>query len=74
MTVPARLCALLIILLAPPAMSQTSPGELPPLGARAMWELKRLGDPAISPGIGQFAVIQAVAPSLGLEVSSVSLR
>ena len=31
-------------------------------------------NPAITAGIGQFAVIQAVAPSLGLEVSSVSLR
>ena len=28
-----------------------------------------LRDPAITPGIGQFAAIQAVAPSLGVEVS-----
>jgi dipeptidyl aminopeptidase/acylaminoacyl peptidase len=57
MPVPARLCAFFIILgAAPPAMPQTSPGELPPLSARAMWELKRLGDPAISPD-GKLAVL-----------------
>jgi putative ABC transport system substrate-binding protein len=33
-----------------------------------------LRDPAIASGIGQFAVIQSVAPSLGIEVSSVSVR
>ena len=33
-----------------------------------------LRDPAISSGIGQFAVIQAVAPSLGVEVSAVNVR
>ena len=33
-----------------------------------------LRDPANAPGIGQFAVIQSVAPSLGLEVSPVSLH
>jgi putative ABC transport system substrate-binding protein len=32
-----------------------------------------LRDPAISSGIGQFAVIQAVAPSLGVEVSAVNV-
>jgi putative ABC transport system substrate-binding protein len=32
-----------------------------------------LRDPAISSGIGQFAVIQSVAPSLGVEVSAVNL-
>jgi putative ABC transport system substrate-binding protein len=31
-------------------------------------------DPAITAGIGQFAVIQAVAPSLGVEVSPVNVR
>jgi ABC-type uncharacterized transport system substrate-binding protein len=31
-----------------------------------------LWDPAITPGIGQFAVIQSVAPSLGVEVSPVN--
>ena len=33
-----------------------------------------LRDPAIASGIGQFAVIQAVAPSLGVEVSPVNVR
>ena len=33
-----------------------------------------LRDPAIAAGIGQFAVIQAVAPSLGVEVSPVNVR
>ena len=33
-----------------------------------------LRDPAITAGIGQFAVIQAVAPSLGMEVSPVNVR
>jgi len=31
-------------------------------------------DPAIAPGIGQFGAIQAVAPSLGVEVSPFSVR
>jgi putative ABC transport system substrate-binding protein len=31
-------------------------------------------DPAISAGIGQFGAIQAVAPSLGVEVSPVNVR
>ena len=31
-------------------------------------------DPAIAAGIGQFAAIQAVAPSLGMEVSPVNVR
>jgi putative tryptophan/tyrosine transport system substrate-binding protein len=31
-------------------------------------------DPAISAGIGQFGAIQSVAPSLGLEVSTVNVR
>jgi putative tryptophan/tyrosine transport system substrate-binding protein len=33
-----------------------------------------LRDPAITSGIGQFAVIQSVAPSLGVEVSAISVR
>ena len=32
-----------------------------------------LRDPAITAGIGQFAVIQSVAPSLGIEVSPINL-
>ena len=34
----------------------------------------RSRDPAITAGIGQFGAIQAVAPSLGLEVSPVNVR
>jgi putative tryptophan/tyrosine transport system substrate-binding protein len=33
-----------------------------------------LRDPAITSGIGQFAVIQAVAPSVGMEVTAIGLR
>src|SRR5262249_7686129 len=33
-----------------------------------------LRDPAITAGIGQFGAIQAVAPSVGLEVSPVNVR
>jgi putative ABC transport system substrate-binding protein len=33
-----------------------------------------LRDPAITSGIGQFAVIQSVAPSVGVEVSAVNVR
>jgi putative ABC transport system substrate-binding protein len=33
-----------------------------------------LWDPAITAGIGQFAVIQSVAPSLGMEVRTVNVR
>jgi ABC-type uncharacterized transport system substrate-binding protein len=33
-----------------------------------------LRDPAVTSGIGQFAVIQAVAPSLGVEVSAINVR
>jgi putative ABC transport system substrate-binding protein len=33
-----------------------------------------LRDPSSSAGIGQFAVIQAVAPSLGMEVSTINVR
>ena len=33
-----------------------------------------LRDPAITAGIGQFAVIQSVAPSVGVEVSPINVR
>jgi putative tryptophan/tyrosine transport system substrate-binding protein len=33
-----------------------------------------LRDPAITSGVGQFAVIQAVAPSLGMEVRAINVR
>jgi putative tryptophan/tyrosine transport system substrate-binding protein len=33
-----------------------------------------LRDPAITAGIGQFAVIQSVAPSVGVDVSAINLR
>ena len=33
-----------------------------------------LRDPAITSGIGQFAVIESVAPSLGVEVSAINVR
>ena len=33
-----------------------------------------LRDPAIASGIGQFAAVQAVAPSLGVELSAVDVR
>jgi putative ABC transport system substrate-binding protein len=33
-----------------------------------------LRDPAITSGIGQFAVIQSVAPSVGMEVSAINVR
>jgi putative tryptophan/tyrosine transport system substrate-binding protein len=33
-----------------------------------------LRDPAITSGIGQFAVIQSVAPSLGVEVGAINVR
>ena len=33
-----------------------------------------LWDPAITPGIGQFAVIQSVAPSLGVEANPVNMN
>jgi putative ABC transport system substrate-binding protein len=33
-----------------------------------------LRDPAVVSGIGQFAVIQSVAPSVGVEVSAINLR
>jgi len=33
-----------------------------------------LRDPALTSGVGQFAVIQSVAPALGVEVSAISVR
>ena len=33
-----------------------------------------LRDPAIPAGVGQFAIIQSVAPSVGVEVSSINMR
>ena len=33
-----------------------------------------LRDPAIAAGIGQFAAIQAVAPSFGVELSPIDVR
>ena len=33
-----------------------------------------LRDPAITAGVGQFAVIQSVAPSVGLDVRAISIR
>jgi putative ABC transport system substrate-binding protein len=33
-----------------------------------------LRDPAITAGVGQFAIIQSVAPSVGVEVSAINLR
>jgi ABC-type uncharacterized transport system substrate-binding protein len=46
-------------------LKQIAPGLM---RAAVLW------DPAIPPGIGQFAVIQSVAPSLGVEVSPISVR
>ena len=33
-----------------------------------------LRDPAITAGIGQFAAIQSVAPSVGIEVSAININ
>lgn len=38
------------------------------------WNAAVLRDPGFAHGIGQFAVIQAVAPSVGIEVSPIDLR
>jgi len=46
-------------------LKQIAPGEK---RAAILWE------PAITAGIGQFAVIQSVAPSLAVEVNPVNLR
>jgi putative tryptophan/tyrosine transport system substrate-binding protein len=42
--------------------------------APAVTRAKVLWDPAITAGIGQFAIIQSVAPSVGVEVSPVNVR
>ena len=42
--------------------------------APGVMQVAVLRDPAIPAGIGQFAVIQSVAPALGVEVSPVSVR
>ena len=42
--------------------------------APAVTRVAVLRDPAIAAGIGQFGAIQAVAPSLGIEVSPVNVR
>jgi putative ABC transport system substrate-binding protein len=49
----------------PELLKQIAPGVT---RAAILW------DPAIPPGIGQFAVIQAVAPSLGVEVNPINVR
>ena len=41
--------------------------------APSVTQVAVLRDPAITAGVGQFAVIQAVAPSLGLEVSAINV-
>ena len=46
-------------------LKQIAPGVM---RAAVLW------DPTIPPGIGQFAVIQAVAPSVGIDVSPVNVR
>jgi putative tryptophan/tyrosine transport system substrate-binding protein len=48
--------------------------ELLKLIAPGVTRVAVLRDPAISSGIGQFGVIQAVAPSLGVEVSPINVR
>jgi putative tryptophan/tyrosine transport system substrate-binding protein len=42
--------------------------------ARRVTRAAVLRDPAITAGIGQFAVIQSVAPSVGVDVSAINLR
>jgi len=42
--------------------------------APAVTRVAVLRDPAIASGIGQFAVIESVAPSLGVEVSAINVR
>jgi putative ABC transport system substrate-binding protein len=46
-------------------LKQVAPGVT---RAKVLW------DPAITAGIGQFAIIQSVAPSVGIEVSPVNVR
>ncbi len=56
MHVLARFCAVGVVLgIAAPSNAQIA-SELPALSAEAMWQLKRLGDPAISPD-GKLAVL-----------------
>jgi putative ABC transport system substrate-binding protein len=43
-------------------------------GNHAVTRVAVIWDPSITPGIGQFAVIQSVAPSLGVDVKPVNLR
>jgi putative ABC transport system substrate-binding protein len=49
----------------PELLKQIAPGVT---RAAVLW------DPTIPPGVGQFAVIQAMAPSLGMDVSPINLR
>ncbi len=42
--------------------------------APAVTHVAVLRDPSFAPGVGQFAVIQATAPSVGIEVSPIDLR
>jgi putative ABC transport system substrate-binding protein len=42
--------------------------------APALSRVAVLRDPAIAAGVGQFAVIQSVIPSIGVELSAISLR
>jgi putative ABC transport system substrate-binding protein len=44
--------------------------QIAPVVARAAV----LRDPALTSGVGQFAVIQSVAPSVGVEISAINLR
>ena len=42
--------------------------------AKTLTRVAVLRDPELSSGVGQFAVIQYVAPSVGMEVSAISMR
>jgi putative ABC transport system substrate-binding protein len=42
--------------------------------ARTVTRVAVLRDPGLTAGIGQFAVIQYVAPSIGMEVSAINMR
>lgn len=58
-------------------LEYTLSGKWPELLKQIVPQMTRvavLRDPAITSGIGQFAVIESVAPSLGLEVSAINLR
>jgi putative ABC transport system substrate-binding protein len=54
-------------------MSAISPKQLKQI-APGVKRAAVLRDPAMADGIGQFAVIQSVAPSIGIEVTSVNIR